>query len=207
MEFIPSISLVLSSYLIGSIPWGFLLVRWFRGIDIRRFGSGNIGFTNVLRVAGKPLAGLVLLLDGGKGYLSVAVLAPWALRLGEGGAGDEYRITAFCAVVAGHIFPVFLRFQGGKGVATAAGALLALNPTVFILCLAAWLIPVVIFRRVSLGSIIAAPALPVFIYFITRSWSDTFFSFVPAILIIIRHLGNIRRLMRGEEPLIFSAKK
>lgn len=187
----------LASYLLGSIPWGYLLLRWFKGIDIRRHGSGNIGFTNVLRTAGKPLGALTLILDAGKGWLAVAIIAP-ALG-GEGGNLEYFLIAAFLGAVAGHVFTPFLGFHGGKGIATGAGALLALSPAAFGVCIGLWLAVVALSRYVSLASVIAAAALPPAVYYFERRIALLIFMLLAVVLVIVRHAGNIRRLVRGEE--------
>jgi glycerol-3-phosphate acyltransferase PlsY len=191
---------LLVSFLLGSIPWGYLLLRWFQGIDIRRHGSGNIGFTNVLRTAGKPLGALTLLLDGGKGWLAVAVLAP-ALA-GEGGNREYFLIAAFLGAVAGHVFTPFLGFRGGKGIATGAGALLALSPAAFGVCIGIWLALVAVSRYVSLASVVAAAVLPLAVYYFERKVALLVFALLAVALVIARHAGNLRRLIRGEERRI-----
>ena len=184
-----------AAFLLGSIPWGYLLLRWFKGIDVRRHGSGNIGFTNVLRTAGKPLGALTLLLDAAKGYLAVAVVAP-ALA----GAGTDYfAITAFLGAVAGHVFTPFLGFRGGKGIATGAGGLLALSPAACGVCLGLWLVVVAVSRYVSLASVVAAAALPPAVYYFERRTPLVVLSLLAVALVIVRHAGNLRRLARGEE--------
>jgi len=189
-----------ASFLLGSIPWGYLLLRWFQGIDIRRHGSGNIGFTNVLRTAGKPLGVLTLILDAGKGWMSVAVIAP-ALE-GEGGGLEYFLIAAFLGSVAGHVFTPFLGFRGGKGIATGAGALLALSPAAFGICIGLWLAVVALSRYVSLASVVAAAALPPVVYYFERRIALLVFTLLAVALVIIRHAGNLRRLVRGEERRI-----
>ncbi|MCX6348279.1 MAG: glycerol-3-phosphate 1-O-acyltransferase PlsY [Candidatus Aureabacteria bacterium] len=198
---VPSLILCFfASYLLGSIPWGYLLVRWFKGIDIRRQGSGNIGFTNVLRTAGKPLGVLTLALDAGKGYAAVALLAPYLA--GTGGGSDLFAIAAFVGAVLGHVFTPFLRFRGGKGIADGAGALLALSPTAFAVCLGLWLAVVAGTRYVSLASVVAAAALPPAVYYFERATKLSIFAGLVAALVIFRHAGNIRRLLEGKERRI-----
>ncbi|MGH9508882.1 MAG: glycerol-3-phosphate acyltransferase [Terriglobales bacterium] len=149
----PFATVALVSYLLGSIPFGYILVRMFRGEDIRQSGSGNIGATNVARQA--PLLGLVTLaLDGGKGFLAVTL----ASRMG----GDP-SLAALCAVV-GHIFSVWLRFRGGKGVATAIGSYAALSPDVTTICLVIFVLFLGSFRFVSLASCTAIALFPLIAY-------------------------------------------
>lgn len=202
MNILALVTCLLISYLLGSIPWGYLLVRCFKRIDIRKYGSGNIGFTNVLRVAGKPTAALTLILDSGKGWLAVACLAPWLHGWGRGLNPEIFQIGAFITVVGGHIFPFFLHFKGGKGIATGAGALLALSPAVFGITLGFWLLLVILFRYVSLGSILAVALLPLLMWFFQKQLSLIIFTLILAILIIIRHRDNIKRLLSGKERKI-----
>ncbi len=196
------VACIATSYLIGSVPWGYLLVRWTRKIDIREYGSGNIGFTNVLRVSGKPVAFLVLLLDGGKGWVAVAVIASglqeWVPALDPA----FLQIGAFCGVVAGHIFTPFLRFKGGKGIAAAGGAVLALYPLSFAVCFGLWLLLTALTRYISVASVGAAVALPLVMLAAARSLPIVLFTSLLAVLIIFRHLGNLKRLFRGEEHKI-----
>jgi glycerol-3-phosphate acyltransferase PlsY len=187
----------LCAYLLGSIPFGYLLYRLGRNEDIRETGSGNIGATNVLRVAG-PLAGAAtLLLDAGKGYV--------AASLAGRTTGSSIAIAA-CAllVIVGHCYPVFLGFRGGKGVATALGAFLAISPMAVFVCAAFFAASVLVFGYVSLASILAAAAFPLALH-----WSGDY----PAVylvaavaasgLIIFRHRDNIHRLRTGTENRIW----
>lgn len=182
----------LLSYLLGSIPFGLILVRVFRGDDIRQSGSGNIGATNVGRAS--PLLGLVtLLLDAGKGFLAVAIAA-WL-------SGDK-SLAALCAV-AGHIFPVWLRFRGGKGVATAIGGYAALAPDVTAVCLVVFLLLLGLFRFVSLASCTAIALFPLIAFFLHRNVFPLGFyalSAASAVLIVFKHRDNIQRLLSGTEP-------
>jgi len=189
----------IAAYLLGSIPFGLLLAKLFGGGDVRKAGSGNIGATNVARVVG-PLAGiLTLVLDTGKG-----VAAVWlAGRVTSESAA--WMMAAAFAVLLGHCFPVWLKFKGGKGVATALGVFLALSPLaaasatlIFILFVAYW-------RFVSLGSIAAAAAMPLLIYFL---WAPRHAppivvdvgTLAIALLVIYKHDGNLQRLVEGTEP-------
>lgn len=194
---IPAISLVLvTSYLLGAIPVGILAGKICAGVDPREAGSRNIGFTNVLRVAGKS-AGLVTLVgDMGKG--AVAVLGA-RLLLGPSAGGWELAVVAAVAVL-GHIFPVFLRFQGGKGVATALGVLLALDWAVGISLVLVWLVSAAIWRISSVAALIAFGVLPVLVWLIRPHTPMVILSFVIAGLIAYRHLDNIQRLLAGTEP-------
>jgi glycerol-3-phosphate acyltransferase PlsY len=182
----------LCGYLLGSIPFGLLLVKLTGGGDIRQIGSGNIGATNVLRTGNKPLALATLLLDAGKG--AAAVLLARHFQLNE--------LLAGAAAFLGHLYPVWLRFKGGKGVATMLGLYLAWAwPAGLTACLA-WLLIAVIFRFSSLAALVAAIVAPVFIYLVLH---DTCLSEVTAMigaLVFLRHRANIQRLLRGTEPKI-----
>jgi glycerol-3-phosphate acyltransferase PlsY len=190
---------LITAYLLGSIPFGLILARLFAGADVRKAGSGNIGATNVLRVVG-PLAGiLTLVLDAGKGWLAVWL----AGRVSHG--HTLAMVLAGLLALVGHCFPVWLRFRGGKGVATAAGVFAALCPLAVLAALALFLLVVVFFRYVSLGSVAAASALPLLVYLL---WAPHFAppetvtlgSLTIAALVIVQHRGNIIRLAHGEEP-------
>ena len=186
---------VVLAYLLGSIPFGYLLVRFFRKQDIRAQGSGNIGATNVARSGAKGLALATLLLDLAKGLLAV-VLA----RHIAGGSLDVAMIAAMAAVV-GHMFPVWLGFKGGKGVATALGVLLALSPATAGLSALVFLVVFLLTRYVSLASIAASAALPpIGLYFVRPHTPVVVFGllFIP-LLVIVKHHGNISRLLHGTE--------
>lgn len=197
----PRVTLILAaSYLLGSIPFGYLLVRLFRGEDVRRSGSGNIGATNVARKS--PVLGvLTLILDAAKGVLAVQCAVTFSCspqRLP--GLYSTMAASALFAIV-GHMFPVWLRFRGGKGVATALGAFLRFSPRSVLVAIIIFMVVVAITRRVSLGSILTAAAFPLVIYF---SFSHDALVVVlvslAAVLIIARHHQNIRRLISGSEP-------
>jgi len=188
-----------SAYLIGAIPVGFLVARVFGGLDIRRAGSGNIGATNVLRTLGTLPAILTLAGDVAKGYVAVSVAR--ALVSGHWGAAAG----AVLAVV-GNCWPVFLRFRGGKGIATGLGAFLALTPWATAPAALVWLIVVASFRYVSLASIMACLCLPLgvallgFWWGTADRWASVGAAVVTAVIIITRHRANLARLAAGREP-------
>lgn len=196
---------LLEAYLFGSIPSGYLAGK-LSGVDVRQHGSGNIGATNVLRVLGKPWGFAVFFADALKGFLAVRLAMFLASRDPAAAEYIEfYAIVAAAACVAGHSFPVWLRFKGGKGVATSAGSLAGVTPisafTIFIV----WLIVFKVTRYVSLASIVAATALPVIvaILVVTKQTQGTvllYFSIVMTALVVWRHRSNISRLMNGTEP-------
>jgi len=193
---------VLLAYLLGAIPFGFLLVKLGRGEDVRGTGSGSIGATNVTRAAG-PLVGLLtLLLDMGKGFAAVAVatwLAPQAA--GQARGAPEWTAAAAVAAIVGHSYPVFLSFRGGKSVATALGAFVYFAPLAVAASLGVWLIVVAGWRFVSLGSVLAAAAFPLFAFSLYRPpLAITLAAVVGASVVILRHRSNLKRLVRGTEP-------
>ncbi len=181
------------SYLLGAIPFGLVISRIMGLGDVREIGSGNIGATNVLRTGSKPAAFLTLVLDGGKG--AVAVLAARYL-VGE----DAAQIAGFSAFL-GHLYPVWLGFKGGKGVATFFGTALALAPVVGIIAGAVWLTTAAITRISSLSALLAAVGAPIAAALTGHSTTMLFFVAVGA-LIFLRHAPNIRRLLEGSEPRI-----
>lgn len=193
------------AYLIGSLPFGFLIARYVAGVDIRQSGSGNIGATNVARVLGKKLGLAVLVLDCLKGAVPTAGL-PWLLS-DSASLRLHLAVVSGTAAILGHMFPCWLKFRGGKGVATALGVALALAPlstaaafVVFVACM-------VLTRIVSLSSILAACSFCVAELWQLRpspfgdqTWSLAAFSTFVPLLIIVRHRSNLVRLMRGTEP-------
>jgi glycerol-3-phosphate acyltransferase PlsY len=194
-----SVLLIAAAYLMGSIPWSYLIVRRLLGRDIRTVGSGNVGATNVLRTAGKTAGIAALVLDAAKGV--AVVLGARAL-----GAPPEVVGAAAVAVVLGHVFPVFLGFRGGKGVATAAGALGALAPLVLLMAFVGFVVIVAWKRYVSLGSIVTAVLFPVLAWIGGRlGWVEhggpwlVFSSTAIAAVVVARHGSNLRRLRQGTE--------
>lgn len=188
-----AIMAIIISYLLGSVSFSFLLGKLTKGIDIRDHGSGNAGATNTLRVLGKGPAILVLVLDVAKGIAAV-----W---IGKWLGGDSQWVPALCGVAAivGHNWPVFFRFRGGKGIATAIGVLatLCLLPALYAGIIA--IMCIVITRYVSLGSLIFVFLTPMFLFILLYPWPIFWCSLVICILAFWRHRTNIRKLIRGEE--------
>jgi glycerol-3-phosphate acyltransferase PlsY len=183
---------VLGGYLLGSMPFGYWLVWLLRGEDIRRKGSGNVGATNVVRLYGKRLGITVALLDVAKG-LAAALIGLWA-------GGALVGVLAGAAAMLGHARPVFLRFQkGGKMVATAGGAALALAPLAALSCIAVWLLVFFVTRYASVASILTALALPLFSWLYGASWPVLVFAGAGAAAIVALHRHNVRRLLSGTE--------
>ncbi len=193
------------AYLLGSVPWGVVLTRLFASADVRRQGSGNIGATNVARVAGPGLGLATLAADVLKGYVPAALAAG---LMAPGMEAEIYRTAVALLAFAGHLFPVFTRFRGGgKGVATAGGGFLALAPAALLVALAVFLAVAAISRRVSAGSLAAFAALPVAVYLTTHSVAVCAGAVVAAIFVFIRHAGNISRLIAGTEPVFRLGKR
>ena len=196
------ILIVAIAYLLGSVPTGYLLVRFFRHEDIRSVGSGNIGATNVLRSGGKGLGAATFLLDMLKGALAVG-LAAW-LGLQFATAVPPRDIEALAAVVAvfGHMFPVWLGFRGGKGVATGFGVFLVAAPWAALAAISVFIVILLLTRYVSLASILGAASFPIFAWFLVRGDKPAAFvaaQIIVALLIILKHHQNIRRLASGTE--------
>lgn len=189
-------------YLLGSIPFGYLLVKIFQRRDIRQTGSGNIGATNVARSS--PALGLLtLLLDAAKGFLAAICASALGSRTGLPYLYSAMALAAFCALL-GHIFPIWLKFRGGKGVATGVGAFVAIVPKAVLIAICVFAALVALFRYVSLGSIVAAAALPALVYLLYVQpglpMQSVFAAAVAAsLLIIAKHHQNISRLLAGTE--------
>ncbi len=191
----------LAGYLLGSIPFGLLLTHFSGRGDIRKIGSGNIGATNVLRTGSKVLAALTVLLDGGKGAFAVLLVHLLSDSVPEFQGVLPSLVVAFFAVL-GHNFPVWLKFKGGKGVATTFGVFLAIVWPVGLIACAVWLATALTFRISSLAALSALACTPFFAVIFTGSPEIAFFCLALALLGFARHGANIRRLMKGTEPRI-----
>ncbi len=189
----PYYAAVVVGYLLGSIPFGLLLTRLAGQGDIRAVGSGNIGATNVYRTGNKAMALLTLFLDGGKGTLAAGV----------GGLlyGPDFAVLAGGGAMLGHLFPVWLRFKGGKGVATGVGIMLAVWWPIGLLMMATWSVTALLFRYSSLASLVAFGAAPALAWWLADLQTTELAAFI-AILVWLRHARNIVRLPRGKEPKI-----
>ena len=197
----------LTGYLLGSIPTGFLVAK-ARGIDIRTVGSGNIGATNAFRILGKRAGIFVLLVDALKGWVAVQVVAPLVAQAIPGAPEVYLRITAGIAVILGHNFTCWLRFKGGKGIATSAGVLVALVTWALLIILGIWIILFLLTRYVSVGSIAASFALPFATWFAQgHDPGLTAVTGAMAALAIYKHRRNIQRLLDGTENRIEFKKK
>ncbi|WP_174300529.1 glycerol-3-phosphate 1-O-acyltransferase PlsY [Caulobacter sp. S45] len=188
------VAVLLGGYLIGSVPFGVLVTRWGGAGDVRDIGSGNIGATNVLRTGRKDLAILTLLGDAGKGALAVVLArALWGETAGALAGGSAFM---------GHLFPVWLGFKGGKGVATALGVMLAAAWPAGLLALATWLLVLAVFRISSLSGLAAAALSPVYAALIHAAPAVRDLILFAAVLVVLRHRANIARLLAGQEPQV-----
>ncbi len=188
-------------YLLGSIPFGLVLTRAAGLGDIRSIGSGNIGATNVLRTGHKGLALATLLLDGGKGAIAVLLV-----KLLFGGEAVPLALVTGAAAVIGHNFPVWLKFKGGKGVATTFGLMIAAAPVVGVMACLTWVVVAAIFRISSLAALVGLALAPVYAFFMGRFDEAIAFAAL-GLLGWLRHHANLRRLIKGEEPRIGAKSK
>lgn len=191
---------ILLPYLVGSIPFGYILGLWFRGEDIRTMGSGNIGAANALRNFGKSIGTLTLLLDCSKGVIAVLI----SYFLAE--ASSLWCGTAALSAILGHLFPVFLKFRGGKGFATFIGAFLIINPLAMMLSLLTFIVFSFSSRIVSVGSLAASASFPVYMLLFSNDRTYLLFAIMAASLIFMRHSSNIRNLILRSEPKIGEKK-
>ncbi|MCK4547122.1 MAG: glycerol-3-phosphate 1-O-acyltransferase PlsY [Candidatus Eisenbacteria sp.] len=204
---------LLIGYLLGSIPFSYLAGR-LRGVDLREHGSGNLGASNTYRVLGAGFAVPVLILDIGKGAAGVIVAGWLAGALGWEPA-SWCRSAAALGTIAGHIWTVFLKFRGGKGVATAAGAFLGLTPIPALISFVVWLLLVVLTRYVSVGSMIGTLVLPIGVYFVgarppsvaAASRPEFWLAVIIAVVVLAKHRSNIRRLLDGNENRLERIRK
>lgn len=181
---------VVLAYLIGAVPFGFVMCRQLKGIDLRQVGSGNIGATNAMRVLGKPLGLLAFLLDTFKGYAPAAFL----------GEGDpSWQVACGAAAVCGHVWPIYLRFKGGKAVATGFGAILAIDPVIVATSGLVWLLALLVFGYVSVSSIAMGLAFPATAWWRGEPPVVIFGTGLLTLLILVRHRSNMRNLLAGKE--------
>jgi glycerol-3-phosphate acyltransferase PlsY len=211
VELLSYVVVAIAAYFLGSIPTGYLVAR-ARNVDIRTVGSGNIGATNVFRILGKPAGVFVLAADALKGFVACRVVAPWVLSLfgshdSAGTATLEYvSVVAGIFAVLGHNYTCWLRFQGGKGIATSAGVLVAIVPWALLIILLVWIVVFALTRYVSLASICASFTLPFAVWLTGGSLAMIGITAGMAALAIYKHRANIQRLIRGTESRIGSVK-
>ena len=189
-----------AAYVLGSIPTAYLMGWTLRGIDIRTVGSGNVGATNVFRSIGKMAGIATLLIDLAKGLIAVELALIYC-------GGDLWPLLAGVAAVAGHSWSFWVNFRGGKGVATSAGVFIALLPGPMGIALLVFALAFGLSRRVSVGSILAAATLPLAAFFLGSPPSRALLALILSGFVIVRHIPNIRRLLRGEEPPLFNSSK
>jgi acyl phosphate:glycerol-3-phosphate acyltransferase len=187
---VTQILVVVIAYLLGSIPFAYLAGRT-RGIDIRTVGSRNVGASNVFRELGKGIGVTVMALDITKGLVAVLIA--------DSATASPWPLIAAAAAILGHVFPVWLGFKGGKGVAVAGGAMIGLAPLPALIVLILWGIIVGLTRYVSVGSIAAAAVFPFLVLGFGAPWPTVVFAFLASIMVIVRHRANIQRLLRGQE--------
>ncbi len=203
------ISGIIVSYFLGSIPTAYLFGRVLKGIDIRKFGSGNIGATNALRVLGRPTGIIVLILDILKGFLAVTVWGDFILSRSAYLPAESLLIVFGLACICGHIWTVFLRFKGGKGVAATFGVLLGLGikiaglKLIVGLAILSWLIVFISTRIVSLASVVTAVTLPLYMVLFKQSYALVLLSVILSAFIILRHRANLKRIYHKEEKKLF----
>jgi glycerol-3-phosphate acyltransferase PlsY len=194
-------SAVAAAYLVGSIPTGYIFCRILKKADIRALGSGNVGATNVFRTVGKIPGLMVFVLDFVKGTLAVTLMPAVTQKYFPGALSGYANAYVFLggAVIAGHIWTCFLRFKGGKGVATTAGVMAGLSPMILLACLAIWIIVFMASKYVSLASISAAVSLPIFSLIFQKDLTFIVFTSVLCLVGVYAHRANIRRLLQGAE--------
>lgn len=192
---------IVISYLIGSLPTAYLIGR-FKGIDLHQYGSGNIGATNAWRVLGKTSGIATLVIDIAKGLIAVKLIPLLFSATGD----NIHRFYCGLGAILGHNFPIYLKFRGGKGVATTVGVLLGVTPELLGVLVIFWLIVAVGSGYVSLGSITAALSLPIFAFFMKYPPETIWFSAILALLVVIQHRANLKRLLAGEEKRFFRKK-
>ncbi len=209
MQIILVVTAFVLAYLLGSIPTSVWVGKAFHGIDVREHGSGNAGATNTIRVLGWKTGIPVLVVDVAKGWVAAMLPHFFHLAPDESALMTDFQILTGLTAIAGHIFPVFAGFRGGKGVATVFGALLAIHPGVTLACMGIFLIVLILTGIVSVSSMSAGIAFPVFLFavFGTPSLFLKIFSIVVAIALLVTHRNNIKRLLKGEEKKLFGKKE
>ena len=196
------LAMIIVSYLLGAIPTSLIIGKLTKKVDIREFGSGNVGASNAFRVLGVIPGIITLIIDIAKGLICATIIASFFHRGYPDQFYNLFQIIAGTSSIIGHNWTIFLDFKGGKGVATSTGVFLAISPIPILLCVVVWGICALITRYVSLSSIIAAVSLPVFIGVFNFKIGNLVFGIVAAVFVVIRHKGNIERLLHGTENRI-----
>ena len=204
MQIVYNIGILILAYLLGSIPTSVWIGKSFFGIDIREKGSKNAGATNAMRILGWKAGLSVLFFDMLKGWLAVNLIHITNYYIPETGDYIEFQLLLGIAAILGHIFPVYVGFRGGKGVATLFGLVLAINPEPTLICIGIFLMTLIITKYVSLSSMIAAFAFPILVIFVfkTTTPSLVIFSLILAVLLLFTHQKNLERLLRREEKKV-----
>jgi len=203
---------IISSYLLGCVPTAYIFGRITKGIDIRKFGSGNVGATNALRVLGKKIGVAVLIIDIIKGFIPAAIFADILVLHTSILSAEAVRVILGISCIAGHNWIIFLGFKGGKGVASTIGVLLALAfrisglQWIFILVILSWLLIFLMVRIVSIASVIAFLSLPLYMIVFKQSPFMVFSALLLAVFIAIRHINNLKRFFQGKEPRLHFKK-
>jgi acyl phosphate:glycerol-3-phosphate acyltransferase len=187
--------LLAASYLLGAIPASYLAARWARGIDLREHGSGNLGATNTFRVLGAKVAAPVMVFDVAKGFVPAFFFQRW-----DSSADWRWALAYGVAAIVGHVFSLYMRFKGGKGVATGAGVFLGLAPLAVLAAFVVWLVTLKLSRMVSLASILAALVMVPALFVAEPHWEVRAMGVAVAAFIVFAHRSNVRRILRGEEP-------
>lgn len=189
------------AYFLGSIPSSVWIGRYFYGVDVREYGSGNAGFTNTVRTIGWKAGIPVFIIDGFKGWLAVKLASIFLFQVPGTNEFINYQLILGIAAVIGHIFPIYVGFKGGKGVATLLGIILAIDPVPTLICLGIFMVTFFVTRYVSLSSLVAGLSYPILMIYVfhTTMPSLIFFSMVITILLFLTHQKNIERLLRKEE--------
>jgi glycerol-3-phosphate acyltransferase PlsY len=195
------------SYLVGSLPTGYIFGRLIKGIDIREFGSGNIGATNTIRVVGRTPGLIVLAIDVFKGFLCVTYIAGFFMRFSPVARPELYMIVAGLAAIAGHNWTLFLKFRGGKGVAVSAGVMIGLAPGIFWIGFMVWLIIFLVSGYISVASIVASTSVPILALVSGQPTELTVFFSILCLVIVYKHRPNLKRLKNKEEKKISIFKK
>lgn len=187
------------SYLLGSIPTSYIMAKLIKGIDIRKHGSGNVGATNLMRTVGKVPGGIAFMLDAAKGAIPVLLLCDIFYEPGNFITEPMFKVILGLAAVCGHIWTIFLKFKGGKGVATTIGVFAGLSPLASALALLVWLVTAFLFKYVSLSSITMSISLPIFMLILNKPIEYIILSLIACLFIIYTHRSNIKRIAEGTE--------